>query len=87
MSIPQIVDPDDEEAVREALARLPRTRRPFVRMILPRFISLAYAMAGVGVVPSSLDALTERYGLVLPDLREALMRGLSYLQSSSRRRK
>lgn len=86
MATPQIVDPDDKQAVREAIARLPRARRPFVKMVLPRFISLAYAMAGVGVVPSSLDVLTERYGLVLPDLRESLLRGLKFLQTSRRRR-
>jgi nucleoside-diphosphate-sugar epimerase len=77
--LPRLVDPDDEEALEAELEPLGVAGRAMYK----RLLELSDAMSAGGVFPSSLDLLAERYGVVVPDLREAMTRGLEHLGHSS----
>ena len=82
---PTIFDPDDPEQIADALQRLPVVvRSVFKRMILGRLLDLNDGMTAIGVFPSSLGALGERYGLRVPPLADALQRGLEFAAKAKR---
>lgn len=72
---PTVVNPDDPEEVERGLAQLPARLRGF----FPWLSDLSAGITAGGVFPSSLALLGERYDLPVPDLRDALRRGLEYL--------
>lgn len=72
---PAVVDPDRPDEVEAELARLPAGQRG----LFPWLVELSAGITAGGVFPSSLAELGERYDLPVPDLRDALRRGLAYL--------
>jgi nucleoside-diphosphate-sugar epimerase len=72
---PAVVDPDRPDEVEAQLARLPAR----FRGLFPWLVQLSAGITAGGVFPSSLAALGERHGRQVPDLRDALRRGLEYL--------
>jgi nucleoside-diphosphate-sugar epimerase len=72
---PAVVDPDRPDEVEAQLARLPAGQRG----LFPWLVQLSAGITAGGVFPSSLADLGERHGLPVPDLRDALHRGLEYL--------
>jgi thioester reductase-like protein len=77
---PTIFDPDDPAQVQEGIERLPRVmRRLFTRMIYPRLMDLNDGMTSVGIFPTSLPELNERFGVPIPDLRDTARRSIEYV--------
>jgi nucleoside-diphosphate-sugar epimerase len=72
---PAVVDPDRPDEVEAQLARLPVQQRG----LFPWLVQLSAGITAGGVFPSSLAQLGERYDLPVPDLRDALRRGLEFL--------
>ena len=68
LRLPRLIDPDDSEAIEAAIEPLGAVGRTMYQ----RLLELTDAMNAGGVFPSSLDVLTERYGVQVPDLREAV---------------
>jgi thioester reductase-like protein len=79
-TLPRLIDPDDEEAIEAELDKLP----PVGRVMYARLLELTDAMTAGGVFPSSLELLTERYGVAVPDLRDAIAAQLEHLGKSKR---
>jgi thioester reductase-like protein len=75
---PRLVDPDRPEEAEEELVKLPSAARVFYQ----RLVELSDAMSAGGQFPTSLPLLEERYGLPIPDLRDAVRRGLEYVARS-----
>jgi nucleoside-diphosphate-sugar epimerase len=72
---PTVVNPDEPEQVAAELARLPAR----LRGLFPWLVELSAGITAGGVFPTSLALLGERYDFPVPDLRDALRRGLAYL--------
>ena len=49
-----------------------------------RLLELSDAMSAGGTFPSSLDALEQRYSIQIPDLREAITRGLENMAKTKK---
>jgi nucleoside-diphosphate-sugar epimerase len=75
LKLPRLIDPDDYEAIESAIEPLGKIGR----VMYQRLLELTDAMNAGGVFPSSLDLLTERYGVPVPDLREAVQAQLENL--------
>lgn len=78
--LPRLVDPEDEEALEAELAQLTKAGR----YMYARLLELSDAMSAGGTFPSSLDVLVERYSLPIPDLREAITRGLENMAKTKK---
>lgn len=72
---PAVVDPDRPDEVAAQLERLPSRQRG----LFPWLVELSAGITAGGVFPTSLATLGERYELPVPDLRDALRRGLAFL--------
>ena len=78
--LPKLVNPDDEEALEAELEKLTKAGRYMYR----RLLELSDAMSAGGTFPSSLDALEQRYSIQIPDLREAITRGLENMAKTKK---
>ncbi|HEX8647173.1 MAG TPA: SDR family oxidoreductase [Thermoleophilaceae bacterium] len=78
--MPKLVDPDDPEALEAELSKLNKAGR----YMYGRLLELTDAMSAGGTFPSSLDLLAERYSVPIPDLREAITRGLEHMAKTKK---
>lgn len=75
---PRVVDSDDVAAVEAETAQM----SPMAKMIFARLLEFSDGMTACGVFPSDLEELAERYGIEVPDDKEAYVNGLDYWAQS-----